>query len=406
MAVKLALHRRAFAKIASNSLSTYARTKGDLIGATIGFLLLQIAGAAAQDVCSGILRYAGRDEIQEDQDLAIAQSIYRQHCQGSASRSSSSESAGVGAIVSSIPVSFNIGGASTSEQLNNFCKTANSQNILSKKTNLRRSIVVREALNTFEDCIKFANRDIFFEPVIDRTRLVIGIRRGAENAEVLGIHYNSEELSCTVPNAEGTNSTTPATPDTRKILNTISYLISCNRAAKPEQDGALEYPRAEIVIATDRGNFLLAIASDELRPERWASEVSGRISDLDQHLSALDKKLQSTVFTNDNMNCVRYYNTQLCWGEVTIEPGRSVTGSWIHPFSATFPAVFTLPPTVNHSILVNETSPGSAYSVYRYDITNTGWTGTLRLIAGGGAAPPKELRLFYTAFGVWKGKEE
>lgn len=365
-------------------------------------LLLQVTPVLAQDICSGILRYAARDETQDDQDLAIAQSIYKQNCEGSSSRSSNSTSVGLEAVVKAIPFKFSFGGENNDERLRNFCKTANAQDIIHQTTNLRRSIVVREALNSFVECIRFANQNIFFDPSLGRTRFSISVRRGLENSAIEGVHYNPQELTCTVPRTDGSDTTTTANENTRKNLDVISYPISCERIPKTGQDGSVQYPRAEIEVATNRGNFFLAIPEDEVRPERWATEITAQLNQLEQKISTLKDRLASAVNTSASTGCIRHFEVQICWGEAQVGTEQLVTGSYIHSFSATFPLEFVGEPTINHSVLVNETSAAPAYSVYVYALTRNAWNGALvRTRASSGANPPL-LKLMYTAIGRWR----
>lgn len=89
--------------------------------------LLTSRFAFAQDVCSGILSYTGRDEISESRDNSVAAEIHNQHCEGSTSRRSSTTSIGLEAVVKAIPIKFNFGGTSDGDKLNNFCKVYSSK---------------------------------------------------------------------------------------------------------------------------------------------------------------------------------------------------------------------------------------------------------------------------------------
>src|SRR5262245_53553676 len=84
-----------------------------------------MSGASAQEICSGLLSFTGRDTVTEARENALAADIYSKHCEGAAASRSSSTSIGLEAVVKAIPFKFSFGGSSNEERLNNFCKIYN-----------------------------------------------------------------------------------------------------------------------------------------------------------------------------------------------------------------------------------------------------------------------------------------
>jgi hypothetical protein len=159
----------------------------------------------AQDICLGVLTYTGRDENSQARQNALAENIYSQHCEGSSIKRGSTISIGLEAVVKAIPVKFNFGGASNEEKLNNFCKTYDSRRAEFHEERIDQSTVVREALTSFNDCLRFSTQHVLFNPKIGRTRLVIDVKRtAAEDASITGISYDPSLLTCELlPNGRG-----------------------------------------------------------------------------------------------------------------------------------------------------------------------------------------------------------
>jgi|RhiMetdeSRZDD1v2_1073273.scaffolds.fasta_scaffold4416906_1 hypothetical protein len=79
---------------------------------TCALVALWVSEASAQDICSGLLSYTGRDQLTEARENALAAEIFNQHCEGSSARKGSSTSIGLEAVVKAVPIKFNFGGSS------------------------------------------------------------------------------------------------------------------------------------------------------------------------------------------------------------------------------------------------------------------------------------------------------
>lgn len=261
-----------------------------ILAATFALALTPF-GAHAQDICSGLLSYTGRDISSEARQNAIAADLYTQHCEGSSARQGSSTSVGLDAVVKAIPIKFNYGGASSSEKLNNFCKVYDSRRAEFSAEVIDTSTVVRESLEAFNTCVGLSVSGIYFNPKIGRTILVVDVRRGSDDAAVTGVTYDPNLLECKLPPLPASKDAA-AEPATVADANTVrpldgSYLpITCARKPQDGASGEKNYPRAELTIGTSRGSFFMAVPQDAELPLNYASEISARMESLDKNISA------------------------------------------------------------------------------------------------------------------------
>ena len=253
--------------------------------------LLTSRFAFAQDVCSGILSYTGRDEISESRDNSVAAEIHNQHCEGSTSRRSSTTSIGLEAVVKAIPIKFNFGGTSDEDKLNNFCKVYSSKRAEFSSEKIDRSTVVREALSAFNRCIELSVKGIYFNPKFGRTSFVVDVRRGSDDASIAGVTYDSALLTCRLPPTSSAGATV-ANKDSVRVLDGNYLPITCERTPITRPSGERNYPRAEVTIATSRGSLLLPVSEDSLMPEQWASQIQDRVKVVSDELDRLRKPRQ------------------------------------------------------------------------------------------------------------------
>lgn len=244
-------------------------------------------GVLAQDICSGILAYTGRDVISEARENSVAAEIYNQHCEGSSAKGSSSTSVGLEAVVKAIPIKFSFGGASAQEKLNSFCKVYTARRAEFSAENIDRSIVVREALSAFNECVSLSTKGIFFHPKIGRTSLVVDVRRGSDDASITGVAYDPDLMTCRFPPTSGAAATV-ADRDAVRSLDGNFLPITCDRKSVAGPNGERNYPRIEMIIATSRGSLFIPVAPDALMPLQWASDMSQRVSSVEQRVDAAD----------------------------------------------------------------------------------------------------------------------
>lgn len=239
---------------------------------------------SAQNVCTGLLSYTGRDFNTSARENSVAASVYSEHCQGNSARKDASTSVGIDAIVKAIPVKFRYGGSSSEEKLNNFCKIYDQRRAEFSSERIDSSTVVTGALTAFNDCVGLAARDIYFSPSIGKTLIVVDIKRGGEPASITGIQYDSNLLSCRLPAEESKGPSIVADKDTNRVLNTAYLSLVCERLGQSSKDDVKLYPAVELTITTSRGGLLLPIAADAEMPLKYASELAEQTKTLEKQL--------------------------------------------------------------------------------------------------------------------------
>lgn len=261
-------------------------------------LSMVVCGAtasAAQEVCTGLLSYTGRDISSEARENAIAASLFTQHCEGSSAKQGSATSVGLEAVVKAIPIKFNFGGSSSSEKLNNFCRVYDSRRSEFSTETIDTSIVVREALQAFNTCISLAGSGIYFNPKVGKTNLVIDVRRGSDDAYIRGLTYDATLLQCYLPPTPTQNGESQGA----KLANKDSVLqldgnfvpITCDRLPQNSATaGERVYPSAELTIGTSRGSLFLGVPADASLPLQFASDLSVRMAAIETASTALSKR--------------------------------------------------------------------------------------------------------------------
>lgn len=253
----------------------------------------------AQDVCSGILSYTGRDVVSEDRDNSVASDIFNQHCEGATAKRGSSNSVGLEAVVKAIPVKFNFGGSSNEEKLSSFCKVYSSRRSEFSSERIDRSTVVREALAAFNNCVELSTKGIYFNPKVGRTSFVVDVRRGSDDASITGVMYDESLVSCYLP-PTGSNEASLANRNSVRVLDGNFLPIVCERKPAMAAGGGKSYPRVEVTIATSRGSLLLPIPEDSLMPQQWASQVQEELAKMAEDVKFLRRPtlLECTSRTN------------------------------------------------------------------------------------------------------------
>ncbi len=248
--------------------------------------------ACAQDICNGILSLTGRDNASEARENSIAANTFNHYCKGSTINVATNNSIGIQAIVESIPIKFAVGGGTAEQRLDNFCRVYDSRRAEYSAETIDKSTVVRESLAAFNQCVALAGTEIYFKPLVGKSLITIEVRRGSNDADILGINYDPKKLTCRLP-PTSTSGAAIADKDTIRRLDGNFFPITCDRIPMTGSDGVSDYPGTEIVIGTSRGSLLLPLPPHAEMPKQWASEIS-------QHINALENAHTKEVNERNN----------------------------------------------------------------------------------------------------------
>ena len=218
--------------------------------------------------------------------------IYDQQCDGSQSKKSSNLSIGLDTVIESIPTKFNLGSGSSSEKITNFCRTFNSELNVNSNLYSERNLVSVDAVKQWGECIRLYGEGIVFNPIVNTRQAIIQLsKRTADPVTVTGIQFDTDQLSCTVPDDDNTSSATKASMDTRKqIRDGNIWTASCNRQAILDKQVKI-YPETDLTVHTTKGSFSLLIQADTAIGSQSANEITRKINVINADLSKVaDRK--------------------------------------------------------------------------------------------------------------------
>jgi len=242
-----------------------------------------VAGAA--DHCGEVLQRTGRNFSNEQYFNAVASRLYDQTCNGSTVRNNAGGSLSVDTIIEELPIRFGASGNSSSEKVQNFCRTYDSL-VKNNSADIKvTSTVVDNSVNAWLHCQQLAGAGVDFTPAIQRTQFSVTVTRtGAAPVSIMGVQYDPKKASCTLPD-KGILGARAVTADmnTRVALKDAdtTLTVSCSRLPVQLAGGALEYPDIDFQINTDKTvAFSLPVQADAQMPVGWASTIQQQIADV------------------------------------------------------------------------------------------------------------------------------
>ena len=260
---------------------------------SIAISLAVLSGSALADTddgCRDVLTYSARNYSVETADVGAALKVYDQYCENDQARSGMNFNAGLDTVIKAVPVKFSLGSGSTEERTKYFCKTFDSD--YKKRESYYRSVssVVNETTNAWLACKTLAGQGVLFRPKIAQTQIVIEVARtNSSPASVQGITYDTNLLSCTVPDSDGSKKRVTADGNTTKALSDSYWPITCVR--KPQvQKNENVYPKVDISIGTTKGAFLLPVDADAIYPYQWSSDLQRQMTNNSEALKALSSR--------------------------------------------------------------------------------------------------------------------
>lgn len=261
----------------------------------LGSLLMPCFGvmtlaAKADDICSGITAYMSRDYTNITRKNSVSKNIYDSHCQDSSYKSDSTTTIGLDAVIEAIPVGFDLGVGSSEAKMDSFCKQYKSNENTIINEGFDSSIVVREALKSFNDCVKATRKEIFFYPQIAKTMIQVDVRRGSPDASVLGVIYDHSKLSCTVPYSDTDKTRVIADSNTTMTLTGNQYPINCERIKSTMSDGTEKYATGELAINTTLATLIIPFEGDSILPFDTTKEINRELKRQEIEISALKNK--------------------------------------------------------------------------------------------------------------------
>ncbi len=302
-------------KSSTLGIKKHSRTKqfiAILIGAC-GGLILALPGksfAETADTCAEVLQTSARNYSQSGASSAIAYKVYNQYCQQDHARSGQSTAIGLDAILDEMPARFSLNNASTSDRLNNFCKTFDSDYQQQQSWYQNLSLANDNTTAAWLQCKLLATKGVGFSTMVSQQQMLISVRRMAgDDVTVSGVNYDQRRsaMTCTVPNSDNINHTVVADGNTTKRLGPDFWTITCMRNGINSGNSTI-YPPATISVITSAGPFLFTADGDQAFDLQYASTINSKLTDLQSTVAAIPKSYkikitqQGSRFGENNAN--------------------------------------------------------------------------------------------------------
>jgi hypothetical protein len=72
----------------------------------------------------------------------------------------------------------------------------------------------------------------------------------------------------------------------KKLVNGDAWAVICERLGKSKADG-MSYPKADIIITTNKGDFVLTVAAEGQGNESWSKLIDGKLVAFNKQLDEL-----------------------------------------------------------------------------------------------------------------------
>jgi len=261
----------------------------------LGAVAIGSASAEDGDFCFDVLEQTGRNLSTREVNYAYAETLYKEHCQGSNVKSSSNINAGLEAAIEGVPFKFKLGSGSTKDKIVNFCKTYYSEASNNADFYSHISTVSRDAISAWSSCMGLKNNGVRFRPDIKSTQVTLEVQRTDQTpTTVEGVIFDSSLLSCSAPSTDASESRIAVDSSTKKTLDGKVWSVTCLRSPLTTAQEDV-YPRADLTISTTRGTFSIVIPSEAKFPYQWSSEIASEVASARNETTAVASELRTVA---------------------------------------------------------------------------------------------------------------
>jgi hypothetical protein len=230
--------------------------------------------------------------------------LYRNYCELSGSTKSSSFSAGLSAIIESVPLSLTGGSNDSSTEIKNFCKNYQSNYEANSASFDSRSIVVQKALESANQCLRIATKTqntISYSIITPQTLAISFWIPSGQTLHIGGISHD-ESVLCKGSKPDGNGTVNYSAGNGQIITASVgSYKVRCDRKPVASQGGTSVYNATALIVDTNLGGVDIYWPQDTTLPITTASQIQASISGVQSDVAGLHadfRKLASRVDFN------------------------------------------------------------------------------------------------------------
>lgn len=272
---------------------------------TIGLCLVMVASNADAAGCDGILSLT-RNLNYEQKAIRIAENLYSEYCEGSSILSNKNLNIGLDTTIQQLPVGLKIGSGSTKEQMTHLCSEYENWHELNQESVQLAISTSDPAINGWIRCKELEEDEVFFSVDPRKEILALGIRRGDDVINFLGIDYVPDHIVCTGPfGANG--SEVVINKDTRYSLTTSKEIpITCRRKYETFEDpvaGSVDFlPVTEIALrAEGAAPLVVSLPREEKYEPSFSSSIADNLDAIQNEIASLRAESANSVTALRNL---------------------------------------------------------------------------------------------------------
>lgn len=245
-------------------------------------LSLMSSTVHAQDFshCTSVYESASRNLSVFSSSYAELNSIYDDYCDTNGEVRSSATTAGIEAVIKSIPISLSGSSASASERMSQFCRTYTNTRFTTEAINASTSTVVVEALDSFNNCVAITRRGVTIRHNIANLTSTIYFEIPSNvDFQIQGV-AEGRSISCTMQDPSD-GALIELGLDTRIVSLKENLNVFCTRSGElNEASGSTYFPRTDVTIGTNFGPYSVIYPAEEILDVEFATQMKAEIDGL------------------------------------------------------------------------------------------------------------------------------
>lgn len=269
-----------------------------LFRAAIAFVFVMIAVPALADdgVCLAMVTDAAHNIGLSTSSQSYMNVIFDNYCQQDGTTKSSSFNGSLNVVVQEIPIGLTGGATNSQTAMSNFCRNYQSTFSASSSNFGFQSLVVQNALQSANDCLKIVTSGAaIVYNILSPTTLAIRFTvPSGQTMNIRGVSHEST-VTCLGSNVSGGQAINYSTGTGQTLTGAAgSYSITCTRTPFGVSAGTQFYNATALVVDTNTGGLNIFWPQESVLPLTTASQIQSSVSGLATQI----RQTQATVALN------------------------------------------------------------------------------------------------------------